>query len=86
MIFLKSHSWGSGLYCYYYDPFLLTTLLTPNMMAIFFFFSPAFPSHLEFPGQGSDLSLSCNLFCSWILNTLSQAGIEPADATNPFAL
>ena len=55
-------------------------------MFFFFFSFLATPRHVEFPGQRSDLSLSCNL-----CNPLAQcagAGIEPVswscrDAADP---
>ena len=51
-------------------------------MLEFFFFFLAIQWHMEFPGQGSDLSHSCNLHCSFskvgFLTHCAGAGIKPA--------
>ena len=58
----------------------------------FFFFFLTTPQHMEFPGQGSDLSCSCNLSCSTAgsLTHCARPGIKPVsqgsqDSTNPVA-
>ena len=57
------------------------------MVTFFFFFFLTTSWHMEFPGQGSDLSHSCNLHCS---RGNARLGIEPVfwccrDATDPIA-
>ena len=42
---------------------------------LFLFFFAA-PQHMEFPGQGSDLSFSCNLWQPWIFDQLYWPGTE----------
>ena len=53
------------------------------MVNLKLYFILAAPWHKDFPGQGSDLSHSCDLHCPW-------PGIKPAsqcfqDAADPFA-
>ena len=61
-------------------------------MSFFFFLFWATPRHMKFPGQGSDLSCSCNLHHSCgnarFLPHCAKPGIKPVsqhsrDATNP---
>ena len=77
--FSRDHQWQSGI-----------SLLSFFFSFSFFFFLAA-PQHMEFPGQGSDLSNpSPQLQQLWILNPLCQAGDQTCvqcsqDAANPSA-
>ena len=66
----------------------------PSKSNSFIYLFLAAPWHVEFPGQGSDLSCRCNLSCSCSnarsLIPCAGLGIEPVsqgsqDATNPDA-